>query len=72
MFLIGVVFLSACISGSAQGTTASGSAVFVNVVSRELKGESVYRRIGYVIESPGGYGGLKRDSALTCPDSGVQ
>ena len=57
-FLIGVFFSSACIAGSDQGTTVPGSAVFFDVVSGEFNGESVFWRIGHVIESLGGYGGL--------------
>ena len=53
-----IFFSSACISGSSLGTTAPGSAVFFDVVYGELKGDSVCWRIGYVIESLGGYGGL--------------
>ena len=50
-FLFGVFFLLACISGSAPETTAPVSAVFFGVVSGELKRDSVYWRIGYVINS---------------------
>ena len=35
-----------------------GSAVFVDVISGELKIDSFFWLIGYVIDSLGGYGGL--------------
>ena len=60
-FLVGFFFSLECIAGSTPGNTAPGSAVFIDVVSGELKRYSVYWRIDYVIESvrfQRGYGRL--------------
>ena len=46
---------------------APDSDIFVNVVSGELKGDSVW-----VFRVLGGMGGCNEAGASTCPDSGVQ